>query len=72
MVNHSKVWQLKIAIGERITLGTMTEEHLKAFVAMSKEDLDRIFRDSSRSEPELPSNEVKGVQKLLNNWGNRY
>lgn len=43
MVDHTQAWQLRNAISDRLSKGTMTMEHLKAFVAMSSEDLDRIF-----------------------------
>ncbi len=44
MVDHTEAWQLRIAIIGRLTNGTMTVEHLKAFLAMPRADLDRIFK----------------------------
>lgn len=49
MVDHSNVWMLKVTISERLAKEStdpksMTEQHLAAFVAMSREDLDRTFQ----------------------------
>ena len=63
MVDHTKAWQLRNAISERLSNGTMTMEHLEAFVATSSEDLDRMFPPKT-SVPETVEVGEDGVKRI--------
>lgn len=68
MVDHSNVWMLKVTISERLAkestdAKSMTEQHLAAFVAMSREDLDRMFPPKT-SVPETVEVGEDGVKRI--------
>lgn len=69
MTDHTEIWQLKIAIGNRIAGGTMTVEHLRAFVALSKEDLDRIFPPAEVGQ--VTTTEANPLSHRIPPWGLR-